>query len=240
MKYFRKVILSFGLAIGILGSTGAHAGIPVIDGANLVQSIQQVIAWSNQYAQMVNQYSQLTNQLNSVTGIRNLGDILNNPLLQDVVPGDVATVYNTVKSGGFANLTTAAKTLRSAAMVYNCEDRTGDAKSVCEAALNLNAQTQALQESAMTLVNQRVAQIQSLQSQINATSDPKAIAELQARIQAENTQVGNDANRLAVMQAMAAAKQAAAEQAIKERGLRMLASTTPTASSSFVYVPPVP
>jgi len=123
-------------------------------------------------------------------------------------------------------------------MIYNCEDRTGQSKVACETLLNLPSQSMAYDQNALSLTQQRVAQIQSLQSQINSTQDPKAIAELQARIQAENVQVSNDANRIAVMQSMAAAQQRAAEQAQNERVLKMLSSATPTAASTFVYTAP--
>ena len=53
MKSIKRFFLSLALVGSFFGSTAAHAGIPVIDGANLVQSIQQVLAWSNQYQQMV-------------------------------------------------------------------------------------------------------------------------------------------------------------------------------------------
>ncbi|MBY0365128.1 MAG: P-type DNA transfer protein VirB5 [Burkholderiaceae bacterium] len=220
------------------GSQAAHAGIPVIDAANLAQAIQQVISWQQQYSQMVQQYQQLQTSYQSITGARGLGDILNNPLLQGVVPADVATVFNGINQGGYSGLTSAAQGLRNAAMKYNCEDRTGDARVACEAVLNTNSQAQAYQQNALQLITQRVQQIQSLQSQINTTQDPKAIAELQARIAAENTQVTNDANRIQVMQALAQSQQAAAEQQQRERWLNVMRPTTPTAASTFVYQPP--
>ncbi|MFN3785394.1 MAG: type IV secretion system protein, partial [Thiothrix sp.] len=52
MKKFLR-ILTF--VVGIFGGSQAFAGIPVIDGANLAQAIQQVMAWSQQYGQMVQQ-----------------------------------------------------------------------------------------------------------------------------------------------------------------------------------------
>jgi type IV secretion system protein VirB5 len=84
---------------------------------------------------------------------------------------------------------------------------------------------------------QRGQQIQSLQSQINMTGDMKAVAELQARIQSENAQVANDANRLAIMKAMGEAQQQAIAQAGKERELKMLATNAPAAIDTFRYVP---
>ena len=231
----KKPITFLAFALSALFSNAARAGIPVIDTANLAQAIQQVTAWAQQYQQMASQIQQMQQQYASLTGSRGLGDILSNPLLQGVVPADVAQIYGGINSGGFSNLTSAAQTLRSATMVYNCENVTGDIKIACEASLNGNSQSQAYQQNALQLITQRVQQIQSLQSQINGTQDPKAIAELQARIAAENTQVTNDANRIAVLQAIAQSQQQAAQQALRERTMKMLSEETPTVTKSIVF-----
>lgn len=225
MKHFKKLFTSLAFLFALLGGNAAHAGIPVLDVANLAQAVQQVLSWKQQYDQMVSQLQQMQNQYNSLTGARGLGDILNNPLLQGVVPADVANVYTSINQNGYSGLTSAAQSIRNASMIYNCENRTGQDKQICEALLNSNAQQQAYQQNALQIITQRVSQIQSLQSQINATQDPKAIAELQARIAAENTQVSNDSNRLAVMQALAQSQQQAAVQQAKERELKWLSKT---------------
>jgi type IV secretion system protein VirB5 len=75
-----------------------------------------------------------------------------------------------------------------------------------------------------------------LQGQINATSDPKSIAELQARLQVETVQVNNDSNRLAIMRAMGESADRAAQQALKEQELRNLALTS-DGTDTFVYKP---
>lgn len=238
----KKLFSSLALVGATLFGNSAHAGIPVIDVTSvaiqqtqLVQAIQQVMAWAQQYQQMVQQYQQLQTSYNSITGSRGLGDILNNPALQGVVPADVAQVYNGLNSGGYAGLTSAAQSLRSATMKYNCENMTGDTQVACQAALNTNAQSQSYQQNALQMITQRVSQIQSLQSQINTTQDPKAIAELQARITAENAQVSNDANRISVMQALAQSQQQAADQALRERTMKMLSTTTPTVAKTISY-----
>ena len=86
MKLIKKVFAAFALS-ATLGS--AHAGIPVIDVANLFQSVQQVLAWVQQYQQMVdsiqearNQVAQLQTTYNSMTGNRGLGTVLNGALDQ--------------------------------------------------------------------------------------------------------------------------------------------------------------
>jgi type IV secretion system protein VirB5 len=248
----KKVTAALALTAGLLSTNAAHAGVPVIDVANLAQSIMQVIAWAQQYGQMdasyveqlqqyakqVEQWQQQVQHYQSITGTRNLGDIMNNPALQQVVPGasQLMTGYSAVNAQGFNGLSSAAQSMRSATMLYNCQGRTGDDLKSCQAFLNSNAATQANSENALNLLTQRASQIQSLQGQINSTTDPKAISELQARIAAETAQVGNDSNRLAVMRSLADTQDRGAQQQIKERELRMLASTV-RASDTFVYVP---
>lgn len=238
----KKVFAAILVAGSVIISPAAHAGIPVLDAANLAQAIMEVMSWAEQYGQMVEeieqlnqQYNQAVQQYNSLTGSRGLGDILNNQALQGVVPTNLTSTYNAINSGGYSGLTSAAKSLRDASKIYNCEDRTGDAQVACQATLNQNSQTQANLQNALDLVQQRTSQIQSLQSQINSTSDPKAIAELQARIQSENTQISNDANRIALMKATADAQQQAADQANKERWLKVMTTSTPRAGDSFTY-----
>ena len=52
----KKQLLALGLGSSLFISGQANAtGIPVIDGANLVQAVQNVVAWGEQYNQMVNQ-----------------------------------------------------------------------------------------------------------------------------------------------------------------------------------------
>lgn len=228
----KKLFATLAVLVSLFGSPAAHAGIPVLDAANLTQAIMEVLAWAEQYGQMIEeisqleqQYNQAVQQYNSLTGSRGLGDILNNQALQGVVPSNLASTYNSINSGGYSGLSSAAKSLRDASKIYNCEDRTGDAQVACQATLNQNSQTQANLQNALDLVQQRTSQIQSLQSQINSTSDPKAIAELQARIQSENTQISNDANRIALMQATAATQQQAAQQQLKERELKWLSNS---------------
>lgn len=201
----------------------ARAGIPVIDVANLAQAIEQVMAWGRQYQQMVQEYEQMVRQYESMTGTRNLGQILNNPELRGVVPAEISQVYSAVQVGGMAGLTAAARSIRNAALIYDCSERTGEDQRTCQALLNQNAQTQAYARNALETVSGRVNQIEALMTRINSTDDPKSIAELQARLQGEVAQVANDQNRLAVLREIAASERTAAQQLLRERTLRNLA-----------------
>jgi type IV secretion system protein VirB5 len=211
----------------------------------LAQAIQQVVAWGQQYGQMaqqyqqlVQQYDQLVLQYNAVTGTRNLGDILNNPALQQAVPGGTQLMnsYSSINANGFSGLSAAAQALRNASMLYDCARRAGEDLRLCQAASVTNSQNQANYQAALDLMSQRTAQVQALQSSINGTTDPKAIAELQARISSENAQIVNDANRIALMQAIAESQERLVQQQYRERELRSLSSTGSTLDT-FVFTP---
>ena len=220
----RHTVSAMVIAIALAGLSPARAqGIPVIDVANLAQAIQQVTAWARQYQQMIQQYQQLVQTYESLTGRRNLGEIFYNPLLKDVLPPEAAQIYTAVHIGGINGLNVAARAIRNAALIYDCENVFGDDQRRCRARLSLNAQTQAYARQALEVVSGRVDQIEKLMQQINTTEDPKAIAELQARLQAETAQVANDQNRIAVLRELAAAEQVAAEQAQREAALKNLA-----------------
>ena len=230
----RHIALAGMASIAIIAPV--QAAFPVIDIANLEQALNQIAAWKQQYEQMAAQYKQLERQHAAMTGSRNLGQIANNPALHDIVPQNVGNFYFNIHQRGSAGLSPHGQIIRQQTKIYDCEDRRGQDQITCQASLNNNAQLQAMGENAMAIVNQRVTQIQSLQSQINSTQDAKAIAELQARLQVETTQVNNDANRLTVMKLLSETSDRTAEQALREQQLKNLALNT-DGSENFVYVP---
>lgn len=179
-KYYRALAL---IIFALTCSNGAIAqGIPVFDGANFANMLQQLSAWQQQLQAMQAQYNQLQSQYQALTGARGFGDLLANPLLQTALPADLQQAYAGLKSG---NLAPAAQFARNQNMVYDCQNLTGTAYTNCKSQLNVNYQNQDMFNSAYKTAQQQSQRISDLQSQINLTQDPKAIAELQARIQTE-------------------------------------------------------
>lgn len=232
MRTWTRIAASLVLLASLLAADAANAGIPVIDSANLVQSIQQVLAWAQQKIQMASQIANQATQIERITGSRNLGQVFNNLALQASVPGNLNTVLGNINVQGFGGMTTAAQALRTATSVYNCVDRVGSALTSCQAVLNGNAQARSYQQSALALQQQRVTEIQNMQQQINGTTDPMAIGQVHAALQAESAQVANDANRIALMNQSVLAQQQAAEQALLEKQLVQVSpSTRPTVTN---------
>jgi type IV secretion system protein VirB5 len=209
-----------------VGSLNARAqGIPVIDVANLVQTVQQVVNDITEISNQVQQITQLQNHLNSINGVRNLGNVLNNPLLRNYVPAEAYTHLNGIHTTGYSGLNTTAKALRDAGMVYNCLDRTGVARTSCQATLAQPYQHKGLLQDAMKSAAGRLAQITGLMDQINATTDQKAVQEIQARIGAENALLAHEVSQVQMLQGMADSEERIARSRERERQYEMLGRT---------------
>lgn len=208
------------------GTTQAHAqGIPVIDVANLIQTVQQVVNDITEISNQVQQITQLQNQLNSINGVRNLGNVFNNPTLRNYVPAEAYTYVNAVNTSGYSGLNATAKGLRDASMVYNCMDLAGDARTSCQATLAQPYQQKGLLQDAMRSAAGRLSQIQSLMGQINATTDQKSVQEIQARIGAENALLAHEMSQVQMLQGMADSEERIARSRERERQYQMLART---------------
>ena len=219
LKIAAAVLIAFGA-----GSARAQ-GIPVIDIANLVQTLLQVLNDVTEISNQVQQIQQLQAQVNSINGIRNLGQVFNNPTLKNYVPAEAYTYLNAVNTSGYSGLNATAKTLRDAGMVYNCTDLAGTARTDCQAALAQPYQQKGLLQDAMKSASGRLSQINSLMDQINGTSDQKAIQEVQARIGAENALLAHEVSQVQMLQGMADSEERIARSRERERQYQMLGRT---------------
>jgi len=216
LKVAAAVLIAFG------ASNSRAQGIPVIDVANLIQTILQVLNDVTKISNQVQQITELQNQLNSINGIRNLGDVFDSPMLKNYVPAEAYTYFNAVNTSGYSGLNGTAKALRDAGMVYNCMDLAGAARTDCQATLAQPYQQKGLLQDAMKSAAGRLSQIQSLMSQINATTDQKAVQEIQARIGAENALLAHEVSQVQMLQGMADSEERIARSRERERQYQML------------------
>ena len=102
LRFFAAIVFS-------LAAVGAHAqGIPVIDAANLLQTILQVMDDITAINNQVQQISQLQSQVNSLNGMRNLGNVFNSPLLKNYIPAEASSYLNAINTSGYSGLTATA------------------------------------------------------------------------------------------------------------------------------------
>jgi len=221
-----KRIAATACALSALSAAPAQAqGIPVIDAANLAQAIQQVIHDITAINNQVQQITQLQNQLNSLNGSRMLGQILNSPLLNNYVPAEAYTLVNAVTASGYDGLNATAKSLRDQGLVYNCMDLDGAVRTACQATLAQPYQHKGLLQDAMRAAAGRLGQINALMDQVNATTDQKAVQEIQARIGAENALLAHEVSQVQMLQGMADSEERIARSRERERQYQMLVRT---------------
>jgi type IV secretion system protein VirB5 len=207
-------------------STPSRAqGIPVIDIANLIQSITQVLNDVTKIANQVEQIQALQSQLASINGMRNLGTVYDSAALKNYVPANAYNVVNAVDTSGYGGLTATSKSLRDAQMLYNCMDRSGAARTECQAGLAQPYQQKGILQDAMKAASGRLEQIKSLMNQINGTSDQKAVLEIQARIGAENAMLAHEVSQVQMLIGLADSEQRIARSRDRERQSEMLTRT---------------
>lgn len=237
MKIFS---MPMGVAVSlVLISSQALAQIPVTDGAAIKTSVQQQVEtmakWKLQYDQMVSQIDQMKQEYQSITGVRGLGDVLNNPALRDYLPDDWQGVYDSVKSGGYAGLSGRAGQVYNDNKIYDiCVNHTNEQSRIsCEAQAVKGAQDKAFALDAYDKAKERLGQIDSLMQEINRTQDPKSIAELQGRIAAEQALIQNEQTKLQMYSMVASAEDRLQQQRQLEINARVLANREYTKHQPF-------
>lgn len=214
LKKFLGTVAVF-LSLATAGGT-AHAGIPVIDAANLAQAIQQVTAWAQQYGQMAQQIQQLQTTYQNQYGIRNMASLVNNPGSRQYLPSD----YQTILNQGVGQW----QAIYNLNKKFDLADTTLNPNSDGSQAFNARAKQVAINragaETAYNTASQRFSDIQVLLDKVNNTPDAKDIADLQGRIQAEQVMMQNEANKLQMLAQLSSAQRELHDQQVRELGMK--------------------
>jgi type IV secretion system protein VirB5 len=218
-KPIRILVVLLGLAAG-----DAQAGMPVFDGSNFAQAVlqvqgwvkqgqqmaQQATSWSQQYTQMAQQiqqlqqsYQQLQQTYQSISGIRNMGDLANNPALRRYLPNDYQQALQLgtgAANGQYSSLSGSVTAMKQASKILDIKDTGLDPNSAAGKAYQ-NAQNQAalnrvLAEESFKQSGDRITGLQQMLDKVNQAPDDKDIQDLQARIQGEQIMLQNDLIRL--------------------------------------------
>ena len=189
---------------------------------------------------MVAQIETLDRQFEALTGSRNLGQVMLNPLVRRYLPPEWQEVYWTIKRGGYAGLTGRAAEIHQRNQVFDaCEGApTEDARLSCETRAVLPAQAQAFALDGYALAEERLAQIDGLMELINTTEDPKGIAELQARIAIEQANIDHESVKLQLYAMAATAEERLTEQRQREIDARTWSSTLTTQAEPLTFGAP--
>nr|WP_313658800.1 type IV secretion system protein [Achromobacter ruhlandii] len=195
-------------------------GIPTLDTASLLQQqmahVENTAKAIEQIAVLKQQLDSQRRQLESLTGVRNLGEILNNPAIRDALPTDVRSILG-------SSSTNNAEVMRKTEQILKEERLTGnnaqDRQALDKRAEGLAVRTKAFLDGAQNGSTARVKQIDQLQAQINKTTDPKAISDLQARMLVEQANIQADQMRADLL-----SRQLEAEKTLMEQQAEKIAA----------------
>ena len=156
-------------------------------GSNIAKETTQIASWIAQYAQMVQEYNQLVEEYRSLNGIRGMASLVNNPQLRRYLPDE----YRDILSRGYGDWQALRSALDNPVGSTNLQKYRRDQLAIDEA-MTLESYKQA---------SRRFGDIQVLLDKINDANipDAKDMQDLQARIQAEQVMMQNEASKIAMM-----------------------------------------
>ncbi len=225
----RRHVLRLAAAAALSPCLPAGAQIPVTDVAHIVEGAVRHLEVIRQWIEAIRYYQQqlqqLQNTYNSLTGARGYEALLNGAAEQlalRYLPDELSEVVTALSAevGAYERLISTFQDGHLPAGYVNSEYR---------AILRRIATFKATGDATYRATTQRIGKIVQLIQAIGGTDDPKAIAELQARIQGEQVLTQNDANRLAAL----AYQQTAEIQTAERRALENLKSRGSAAVIGF-------
>lgn len=193
----KKLFISglFTTMISIPGLVQAQSGIPTLD----VNSVQQLNALLDQLQTAKTQLEQTKQQLEALTKSSGFGYVMSNPSVQNAIrgalPNDATALLDRLESQS-AELSSSVQKITQAvnAPVNFAQDKI----DMRNKSIQIAATKKALAEQAYDAMTKRLEVIDELQAKINTTTNPKEIAELQARIAVEQANIQTDQTRIAL------------------------------------------
>ena len=203
-----RLLAGFAGAVALAGTAGtAHAQMAVFDSANYAKLLQETQTALNQLQQLEKQVAQgeqlvtnggqLLTSLNQISNVNTLATVLEQPTLRGFLPD--ANTYVTASSSG-GNLTTlgvigqAAQVVRTAYQLYSAPS--GSAYASLNTSGNQAALTLATGQAVVQAGATRLTGLQQLQTSIDAAPNARAVAEIEARLVAEQAMIANDQMRI--------------------------------------------
>jgi type IV secretion system protein VirB5 len=226
----RFLVASILAAAASLVPPHAKAGIPVIDVTAVANLIQQVMYWQQQISAMQKQYDQLkeskdqlTRTHNAMTGSRGMEQLLpTSDLARNYLPPSYSELMHTFNgsSASYAGLASQVQSIMQANSILSGTQMEGlspELRQVVEQGRRSAALLNGMTQNAYQSTSQRFSALQVLIDRIASAQDPKAIQDLQARIQAEQNMLTNEQTKLQSLYQIARAEEAAQQQRTREQ-----------------------
>jgi type IV secretion system protein VirB5 len=208
----------------------AKAGIPVIDVTAIANLIQQVMYWQQQISAMQKHYDQLkaskdqlTQTYSAMTGTRGMEQLLQtSDLARNYLPPSYGELLNTLNgsSASYAGLASQVQSIMKANSILSgtqMDALSPELRQIVEQGRQSAAVLNATTQSAYQNTSQRFSALQQLINRIATAQDPKAIQDLQARIQTEQNMLTNEQSKLQSLYQVAQSEALIRKQRVREQ-----------------------
>ncbi|ADY68096.1 type IV secretion protein AvhB5 [Agrobacterium fabacearum CFBP 5771] len=190
------VLLSAVLMLAAEGASGQ--GIPVNDQAAIAKQIESIAQLKSQLDalnEQIGQARQLYGSLNKLTDMADVAEVLNDPAIRKALPSDFAAIEGLLKGNGTGVFGDSASRFLEGNSTYRTDADDFYAQELSRLQ-NKNAGQMSLGEQIYDAATKRINGIDQLRGKISTAGDAKEIADLQARLQAEQAFLQTDVLRM--------------------------------------------
>ncbi|WP_019565726.1 P-type DNA transfer protein VirB5 [Agrobacterium sp. 10MFCol1.1] len=190
------VLLSAVLMLAAEGVLGQ--GIPVNDQAAIAKQIESIAQLKSQLDalnEQIGQARQLYGSLNKLTDMADVANVLNDPVIRKALPSDFAAIEGLLKGNGTGVFGDSASRFLEGNSTYRTDADDFYAQELYRLQ-NKNAGQMSLGEQIYDAATKRIDGIDQLRGKISTAGDAKEIADLQARLQAEQAFLQTDVLRM--------------------------------------------
>ncbi len=198
MASYRLHAAALAAAIVLTASGAAGQGIPVIDQTAILKHIESIAQLKSQLDalhQQIEQAQQLYGSLNKLTDMADVASVLNDPAIRKALPSDFAAIEGLLKGEGTGVFKDSASKFLEGNSTYRTDADDFYAKELARVQ-NKNAGQMSLGQQIYDAATTRIDGIDQLREKISAAGDAKEIADLQARLQAEQAFLQTDVLRM--------------------------------------------
>ncbi|WP_175152670.1 P-type DNA transfer protein VirB5 [Paraburkholderia ultramafica] len=178
-------------------SPAAYAQVPVTVTSDIPGAVfhaEDIAKYTAQLEQLKMQVQQLQMTYNSLNGSTGIANLFRSSGLASALPPSWQGIYATATSGGYSGISGSVSALTAAERVVGS---VSSAQAAIVARQNRKAITdQAIGQAGYAAATQRLNDIEAMTQQINASTSPKQIMDLQARIASEQSAIQNEQTKL--------------------------------------------
>lgn len=184
----------------------AHAQIPVTDGAslakNIVSHVENIAYYKDQLSQLRNQVEAAERMYKNTVGRRDIAGLLNDKLVKQYLPSDLQQTMQQLRGGkapaGISGNLNDIVRMNQARDCAQYGSATTQAR--CKAEWQTYAMNQYVGETGYAKATSEIDDLQRYVDKIKTTEDPKAMQDLQARIQLSQIKVQAEMSKLQYLQ----------------------------------------